>query len=297
MHAVDLGSLANRLILQGRLAAVASLTSASTGNPALQRLELAGLDLFVALQYADRDQPVHARRPQSLAEVRGQVTRHGLAGRMELAVVDPHHSYESSRECLELGLTLLRPGGVMLVHDCLPPLELTGETFVDGDWCGVTFAAFRDVCRARGLRWFTVNADFGLGVVVAPDTPPGQPGQPGPAAPPLAETMASYERDPYAVMQVVDVADLDTALDRVAAGHDVDDLVASFPGWASALDQSTPPVPLEKRVANLQRELDTARHELGEWQRARRQLAGLRHSLPESVRFRLGRLRRGTAGP
>lgn len=288
MHAVDLGSLANRLIAKGPLAAVVTLTSASTGNPALQRLELSGLDVLVALQYADADQPVAGRRLQSLAGVRSQVARLGLEGRMDLAVVDPYHSYESSRECLELGLALLRPGGALLVHDCLPPLELTGQAFVDGDWCGVTFAAFRDVCRARGLPWFTLNSDFGIGVAVA--APPST-ARPGTAPPPLPETIASYERDPYAVMNVVDVADLEVALARVSAGRAVDDLVASFPGWEDALVGTAPALPPEARIANLERELDAARHEVGEWHRASRQLAGLRTSVPAAVRARVARAR------
>lgn len=290
MHAVDLGSLANRLIAEGRLAAVATLTSASTGNPALQRLELAGLDLFVALQYADPDQPAPARRLQTLADVRRQVGELGLRGRMDLAVVDPFHSYDSSQECLELGLDLLRPGGMMLVHDCLPPLEHTGETFVAEAWCGVTFAAFRDLCRARGLRWFTLNTDFGLGVVVAGESSSAPVGA---EAPPLAETLAHYERDPYAVMNVVDVADLPEALGRVSSGRDVDDLVRDFPGWESALVDRAPPVDLEVRVANLERELDGARHELGQWHRPRRQLAGLYRSVPTAVRLRVERARLG----
>lgn len=288
MHAVDLGSLANRLIVEGRLAAVATLTSASTGNPALQRLELAGLDLLVALQYADAGQPAAARRLQTLAGVRRQVDELGLRGRMDLAVVDPYHSYESSRDCLELGLDLLAPGGTMLVHDCLPPLELTGETFVDEAWCGVTFAAFRDVCRARGLRWFTLNTDFGLGVVVAGESSSAAI---GPAAPPLAETRARYEQDPYAVMNVVDVADLHDALGRISSGRGVDDLVPDFPGWDDALVDEAPPVDPEVRVANLQRELDRARHELGQWHRPRRQLAALSRSVPAAVRARIERAR------
>lgn len=289
MHEVDLGSLANRLIRQGRPAAVATITSSSTGNPALQRLDLSGLDLFVGLQYADADQPVPGRRLQSLADVSRQVTELGLRGRIDLAVVDPYHSYTSSFACLGLGLDLLRPGGTMLVHDCLPPLSLTGQTFVEGAWCGVTFAAFRDACRARGLRWFTLNADFGLGVVVAGDAGAGTAAPVEPV--PLAETLAQYEQDPYAVMNVIDVADLDEALARVSSGRDVADLVPTFAGWEGALVEGAPAVPPEVRIATLQRDLDTAHHELGEWLRPRRQLAGLAHSVPGALRARVERAR------
>lgn len=297
MPSVDLGSLANRLIADRALGAVATVTSASTGNPALQRLEHAGLDLLVALQYSHPDQheqrgPGASRRLQSLADVRRQVDELGLRGRMDLAVVDPFHSYASSLECLELGLDLLRPGGTMLVHDCLPPPHLTGETYVGDAWCGVTFAAFRDLCRSRGLAWFTLAADFGLGVVVASD---GR-AEPVLPAPPLGETRVVYEQDPYAVMRVVDVADLDEALARVAAGRDVEDLVADFPGWERAPVGEVPSLPPATRIANLERELDRARYELGQWHRPRRQLAGLARSVPAALRMRLARVRAAADG-
>lgn len=293
MRALDLGSLANWLIAEGETRAVATVTSASTGNPALQRLELAGLDLLVALQYAHPDQqPPGRRRLQSLDGLRRSIDEMGLPGRMDLVVADPFHSYASSLECLGLALDLLRPGGIMLVHDCLPPLELTGETYVEGSWCGVTFAAFRDLCRSRGLAWFTINTDFGLGVVAATDGPRS----PEVAAPPLSETLAAYAQDPYAVMQVVDVADADEALARIGDGRGVADLARPFPGWEHLLFRAAPALPPDVRIGNLERELDRARHELGEWHRPRRQVAGLVRSVPSALRLRLGRLRGGSAG-
>jgi hypothetical protein len=115
-------------------------------------------------------------------------------------------------------------------------------------------------------------------------------------APPLPETRAAYEQDPYAVMRVVEVAVLDVALARVAEGRDVDDLVPDFPGWERAVVGEALPLPPATRIANLERELDRARHELGQWHRPRRQLAGLARSVPAALRLRLARVRAAADG-
>jgi hypothetical protein len=92
-------------------------------------------------------------------------------------------------------------------------------------------------------------------------------------------------------MNVVDVADLHEALGRVSSGRGVDDLVPDFPGWDRALVDEAPPLDLAVRIANLQRELDGARHELGQWHRPRRQLAALSRSVPAALRARIKRVR------
>lgn len=296
MQTVDLGSLANRLVAERRVGSVVAVTSLSTGNPALQRLDQSGLDLLVSLQYAERKQTSApgARRPGGLADLRDRAAAMALWGRFDLAVVDPYHSYDSSSECLDIALELLRPGGVMLVHDCLPPLELTQESFVDGDWCGVTFAAFHDLCEARGLHWFTLNADFGIGVAVAPG--PGSMAAPATeaVAQPLRThdvALARYTLDPFLLMRAIDTDRLDEALERVTAGRPVDELVDEFPGWPSALNTETAPLPADLKIAALQRELDRAWVALDRLARPRGQLAALSRSVPRALRIRLARAR------
>lgn len=98
MQTLDLGSLANRLVAERRVGSVVAVTSLSTGNPALQRLDQSGLDLLVSLQYAEQEQASQpgARRPGGLAELRHRAEAMALWGRFDLAVVDPFHSYDSS---------------------------------------------------------------------------------------------------------------------------------------------------------------------------------------------------------
>lgn len=296
MQTLDLGSLANRLVAERRVGSVVAVTSLSTGNPALQRLDQSGLDLLVSLQYAEQEQASQpgARRLGGLAELRHRAEAMALWGRFDLAVVDPFHSYDSSWECLGLALALLRPGGVMLVHDCLPPLELTQQSFVDGDWCGVTFAAFHDLGEARGLHWFTLNADFGIGVAVA--TGPGSTASP--AADAVAQRLRSHEAalarytlDPFLLMRAIDPDRLDDALERVTAGRPVEELIDEFPGWPSALNTETTPLPPDLRIAALERELDRAWAQLDRLARPRGQLAALSRSVPRALRARLHRAR------
>ena len=79
-------------------------------------------------------------------------------------MLDPFHTYESSDECIEGCLDLLEPGGVMLSMTSSPAWTRPSVVLTYEGWCGVTFAAMRDVCSARGVEWFTIDVDFGIGV-------------------------------------------------------------------------------------------------------------------------------------
>ena len=39
----------------------------------------------------------------------------------DVVFVDPYHSFDASKMDLEFGYKLLKPGGVLVVHDCNPP--------------------------------------------------------------------------------------------------------------------------------------------------------------------------------
>jgi len=85
----------------------------------------------------------------------------------EIVFVDPFHTYTSSSIDLWGAFALLRSGGIMVVHDCNPvDASLASPEFAPGFWCGSTYAAFIDflLCHA-GLSFYTVDTDFGCGVI------------------------------------------------------------------------------------------------------------------------------------
>lgn len=92
----------------------------------------------------------------------------------DLIFVDPWHSLKCSATDLAGAWRLLRPGGIMVVHDCNPADEsLVSATPRLGEWCGLTYRAFIDfVLFRRDLRFCTVDTDYGCGVVhkIAPQS-------------------------------------------------------------------------------------------------------------------------------
>ncbi len=87
--------------------------------------------------------------------------------RYDVILVDPWHSYAASAADLHGALCLLRPGGVLVVHDCNPTdPELVSPEFRAGGWCGVTYQAFIDfVLSAEPAGHCVVDSDYGCGVV------------------------------------------------------------------------------------------------------------------------------------
>lgn len=228
--AAGLGGLANRLIDEHRLRRIAVITSQTTGNPAVGTLDLSAVDLALVVQTPVTSGAAASTSP-ALAEVQA------LRGGLDLVIADPFHTYEGSVECIIAATTLLRPGGLLLVHDCLPPPELISPEHMPGSWCGVTFAAFRDLCTANNLPWFTVSNDFGVGVArvpeggIAQDTPEDAwtPGD-------HAEYLGRYLEDPFAMMRAVAPDDAGAAVDALLRGAAVGDLLRAFPGWDAALE-------------------------------------------------------------
>ena len=89
------------------------------------------------------------------------------AGCYDLVFVDPMHSYENSYEDLLWGFHLVRPGGALVVHDCNPAsAEVASADFVGGEWCGLTYCAYLNFVIGRGgIRYLTVDTDYGVGIV------------------------------------------------------------------------------------------------------------------------------------
>ncbi|MEQ9814450.1 MAG: class I SAM-dependent methyltransferase [Azospirillaceae bacterium] len=91
------------------------------------------------------------------------------AGAIDIALVDPFHTYDQSLRDIEAVWRRLRPGGALVVHDCLPGHPaLVSPNYVDGAWCGETYRAFVDITRALADPFVTVDVDYGCGVIARP---------------------------------------------------------------------------------------------------------------------------------
>ena len=117
-------------------------------------------------EFSDGD-PLHLATDSASSEVLFQeVVRSGR--RFDLVFVDPFHDYASSLRDIVFALHVLKAGGSVVVHDCSPPDALcAAPEFQCGDWCGVTYAAYLDVVLAAGIRYATVDSDFGCGIISA----------------------------------------------------------------------------------------------------------------------------------
>lgn len=85
----------------------------------------------------------------------------------DIMLVDPYHGYGTSYRDIEAAFGLLEDGGVMVVHDCLPPSrELASPTFIPDHWCGETYRAYLNFVFDRvDVRYLTVDTDYGCGII------------------------------------------------------------------------------------------------------------------------------------
>jgi hypothetical protein len=88
--------------------------------------------------------------------------------KIDICLVDGFHTYDCATRDLNCAFDLLPEGGVLVVHDCLPPSELVASpTFKLGGWAGVTYKAYLDFVLARDdLDYCTVDVDWGCGIIV-----------------------------------------------------------------------------------------------------------------------------------
>ena len=85
--------------------------------------------------------------------------------RFDIALVDSWHEYATSWRDLVEGFLLIREGGTLVVHDCLPPRsEIAVANYIPGEWCGVGYQAYVDfISQRRDLAVYTVDTDYGCG--------------------------------------------------------------------------------------------------------------------------------------
>lgn len=115
------------------------------------------------------DLSTEAESGREVEELFGKLVRSGE--KFDLVFVDPFHTYAASLRDIIYGLHLIKPGGIVLIHDCNPPnATCTVPEFVRGEWCGLTFAAYLDVVLfTEGLHYCTVDADYGCGIISKDD--------------------------------------------------------------------------------------------------------------------------------
>lgn len=87
--------------------------------------------------------------------------------RYDIILVDPFHEYDTSYRDLCAAFDLIDDGGMLVVHDCLPPnAAMAVPGFIVGEWCGVTYKAYLDfVGGRRDLDYRTVATDYGCGII------------------------------------------------------------------------------------------------------------------------------------
>lgn len=106
-----------------------------------------------------------------------QIEADGL--RFDVMLVDPWHLYETSLRDLRVTFDLLDDGGTLVVHDCLPPTAEMATLRVRPEaWCGVTYHAYVDFVTGRDdLTYYTVDTDYGCGVIRKGDAAPPMDGE------------------------------------------------------------------------------------------------------------------------
>lgn len=87
----------------------------------------------------------------------------------DIILCDPWHLYSTSLRDIETAFELLKPGGILIVHDCKPySADIATPLPIPGSWCGVTYQAYLDFVLANGhkLKYYTVDIDYGCGVII-----------------------------------------------------------------------------------------------------------------------------------
>lgn len=116
-------------------------------------------------KFSDGDQIDFSVEHENGEELYEKLMRSGE--KFDVVFVDPYHTYTESLRDLVYGLHLVKPNGIVLVHDCFPPNEFSASpSFISGEWCGLTFVAFLDIVLFNPeFQYFTINSDYGCGVI------------------------------------------------------------------------------------------------------------------------------------
>lgn len=91
----------------------------------------------------------------------------GLSREMhDFIFIDGLHQYEQVARDIENALAHLNPGGIIMLHDCLPISEqMQTHEWHEGAWCGTTWKAWIRYRSQSGYLTYTLNHDYGCGII------------------------------------------------------------------------------------------------------------------------------------
>jgi hypothetical protein len=92
----------------------------------------------------------------------------------DLIFVDGDHHHDQVLRDVENGLAVLRRGGCIVMHDCLPPhASWATPERTQNEWCGTAWRAFAKLRERLDLECVCGAFDCGVGIVRAlPNTAP-----------------------------------------------------------------------------------------------------------------------------
>ena len=139
-------------------------TSRTTGTPVIEEIKIQDFTNFLSIR-CKTDLPHYSEEEIKYMTIDNSIALLKKLDLFEIAFVDPFHTYSKSFKMIKFAESRLEDNSWMIVHDCMPTSDLVNETFIEGVWCGMTFAAFRDLALQLNRAWFVVDADFGVGVM------------------------------------------------------------------------------------------------------------------------------------
>lgn len=88
----------------------------------------------------------------------------------DVIFIDGHHDSEYVHRDINNSLKALNDGGIIFIHDCLPPVKNASIKFHDGitwAWCGDGFKVIHSIVKnyADLLTCCVVNTDWGVGIL------------------------------------------------------------------------------------------------------------------------------------
>jgi len=93
--------------------------------------------------------------------------------RFDLIFIDGLHEYLQVRRDIGNAFDCLSDGGVIVCHDMLPLDEnMAAEEIHGGVWCGTCYKAFMYYRRFSNLEMYTVDTDYGCGVIKKGESEP-----------------------------------------------------------------------------------------------------------------------------
>lgn len=85
----------------------------------------------------------------------------------DIIFFDPMHTRPQVDLALQRLPLLLKPDGLMVIHDCNPhDAKLTAKFRNPGSWCGQTYQAFANFHENNPYQSMTIDTDLGVGVIL-----------------------------------------------------------------------------------------------------------------------------------